>query len=83
MRVSLTAFAGLLTLGSAALCEPPKAAPQPSQPDRRTTGVVLASAEVPVGVVQEVQPAPVKRRIVRVTTCRCGDPQPASESPEQ
>jgi len=44
---------------------------------------VLASAEVPVGVVQEVQPAPAKRRIVRVTTCRCGDPQPASESPEQ
>jgi Flp pilus assembly protein CpaB len=59
MRVSLTAFAGLLTLGSAALCEPPRAAPQPSQPDRRTTGVVLASAEVQVGVVLEAQPAPV------------------------
>jgi hypothetical protein len=82
MRISLTAFAGLLTLGSAALCEPPRAAPQPSQPDRRTTDIVLASAEVATPV-QTAQPAPAKRRIVRVTTCRCGDPQPASESPEQ
>ena len=83
MRISLTIFAGLLSLGTAALCEPPRAAPQPNQPDRRTSDIVLASADVPAGAVQGPQPAPVKRRIVRVTTCRCGDPQPASESPEQ
>ena len=82
MRISLTVFAGLLSVGTGALCEPPSTTPQAGQPQHRSGDIVLASADVPAPAVQSVQPTPVKRRIVRVTTCRCGDPQPAPESPE-
>ena len=72
-----------------ALAEPAKA-PAPRAQQQRPqpgTAVVLASADTmkPVGTdaAQATQP---KRRIGRVTTCRCGDPQPgdvSEDSPER
>jgi len=81
MRISLMVFAGLLTVGTAALCEPSKAR-EPAQPQHRTGPIVLASADVQAPATPTSQPVLAKRRIVRVTTCRCGDPQAASETPE-
>lgn len=63
----------------------PAVAADPAKPDLHQGGavqpqreIVLASAETnataPVADAQV--PAPVKRRVARVTTCRCGDPQP-------
>jgi len=62
---------------------PAKPAPQPqAQPQPASHEVVLASADdvaAPPATAQQTPAAP-KRRIGRVTTCRCGD-QPAQ--PEQ
>ena len=58
------------------------APPPPSQPQRAPHEIVLASADnvgTPPANAQQA-PAPPKRRIGRVTTCRCGD---QSAQPEQ
>ena len=81
MRISLIVCTGLLTAATAALCEPSKV-PQPAQPQHRTGDIVLASADLQAPAAPTAQPAPAKHRIVRVTTCRCGDPQATSETPE-
>jgi hypothetical protein len=81
MRISLIVCTGLLAVATAAQCEPSKI-PQPAQPQRRTGEIVLASADVQAPAAPAVQATPAKRRIVRVTTCRCGDPQATSETPE-
>ena len=61
-------------------------AADPAKPDLHQAGavqpqreIVLASAETkaPAPVANAQAPAPAKRRVARVTTCRCGDPQPA------
>ena len=58
----------------------------PAKPDLRDVSaaqpqreIVLASVETkaPAVVAEAQAQAPVKRRVARVTTCRCGDPQPA------
>ena len=81
-RVMIIAAAAL-SLSTGAL------AADPAKPDSRDAQasvpaakeLVLASAEVkspsPGGDPQVA--APVKRRTARVTTCRCGDPQPQNE----
>jgi len=69
----VTAVAAL-TLASVATAEPPKAA----APQARPAPVVLASADEVVQAprpVEHSEAAPVKHRAMRVTTCRCGDPQ--------
>ena len=83
MRKSLIVFATLLTAGTAAVGEPPKVARQPIAPQHRAGDIVLASADVQPPSVAATEPAPQKRRLVRVTTCRCGDPQVSAETPEQ
>ena len=87
MYPRLIAIAAVLTIGSAALAEPPKSpAAQPPQPQPRPAQVVLASADVvhaPAPDSAQPAPAPAKRRIARVTTCRCGDPQPGADNQEQ
>ena len=62
--VSATAFAA----------EPPKASVQPAdQPQSAPPQVVLASAgDVRAPAADAQSPTPPKRRIARVTTCRCG-----------
>lgn len=83
MRFFTIGTAGFLLFGGAVSAEPPKSASKPpihpadSQP--RPATIMLASAE-PVRPGIETPPAQVKRRIApRVTTCRCGDPQPSPD----
>ena len=87
MRLPLTVIAGLLSVSSPAVAEPPKAeAARSRQPQERPAEVVLASAEpVHASAPDRAQPtpAPAKRRIGRATTCRCGDPQSGADSQEQ
>jgi hypothetical protein len=87
MRLPLTVIAGLLSVSSPAVAEPPKAdAARSAQPQERPAQVVLASADAvhaPAPDRAQPTPAPAKRRIGRVTTCRCGDPQPGADSQEQ
>ena len=80
MRKSLIVFATLLTAGTAAVGEPPKVARQPIAPQHRAGEIVLASADVQPPSVTATEPAPQKRRLVRVTTCRCGDQQAQPDS---
>jgi hypothetical protein len=77
--------------GGPALAESPKsAAPQPAPVQQpQSKAVVLASADtVKADAGQSGQPVATqpKHRFARVTTCRCGDPQPADageDSPER
>lgn len=83
MRVRLIGIALFLTAGSAASAEPQKAS---SQPAPQPTKIVLASADpvrTPRAVSAKPTSTPAKRPAGRVTTCRCGDPQPAPETPDQ
>lgn len=78
MRARLVMIAAL-TLATSASAEPAKKAPAESaQPSGRPT-VVLAAADQPdatAGSSEQATQAPVKRRRVgRVSSCRCGDPQ--------
>ena len=87
MRACAIAVGALLTLASPAVAEPAKrVAPKPTAEQMRPATVVLASADT-VRTAPQASPqasaAPVKRVVPRVTTCRCGDPQPDPENPEQ
>lgn len=76
------AAATLLSTASFA-AEPTKAPePAPAQPHPTSAQVVLASAEevrAPAQAGQQQTPTPPKRRVARVTTCRCGDQQAQPE----
>jgi hypothetical protein len=74
--------AALSTLGAAAAADPARVpdsakaeATHPQKP------VVLASAdsvETPAPAAAQQPAAAPKKRAARVTTCRCGDPQPSA-----
>jgi hypothetical protein len=85
MRARVIVIAAMLGAGSAALADPSKNAPAQPAPQKRPAQVVLAAAEAPRTPTPEVvQPSPApKRRIARVTTCRCGDPQADAENQGQ
>src|SRR5690349_19309128 len=91
MRVFVTGLATLMVIGGAAAAQSPKAAPakrpQPIHAATPPAKIVLAAAEathVPgPASVQPVEAPPKPRVAPRVTTCRCGDPQVASETQEQ
>jgi hypothetical protein len=85
MEKALTILAVMLLTGSAA-AEPPKSpATKPAEAKPGPAEVVLSSAEMSHAPVLEAKPntAPAKRRVARVTTCRCGDPQVEPDSQEQ
>jgi hypothetical protein len=87
MRTCAIAIGTLLIFASPAHAEPAKRnAARPAAEQPRPRDVVLASADTvrtaPAASSQTV-PAPAKRVIPRVTTCRCGDPQPDSQNQEQ
>ena len=89
MRIRLIVLAAVLAVSSPAAAETPKSPPaQVQQQQPQPQVAVLASADAVKAVPADAsQPAPTqpKRRIGRVTTCRCGDPEPAdvSDGPEQ
>jgi hypothetical protein len=80
--------AGIMVGGSAFAGDPPRApVEQASQPQRDHSPIAIVSADDVRARGATAQPSttPVKRRVARVTTCRCGD-QPAADSevqPEQ
>lgn len=79
--------AAALTSAAAFAAEPSKPAPQPSaQPQHASPQVVLASAAqvAPAPADPQAQPAAAtpKKRVGRVTTCRCGDQLPQPDSGE-
>jgi hypothetical protein len=86
MRAHYIAIAAL-AVGSAALAQPPKdEAAASTQPQQRPTQVVLAAADAahaPAPDPAQPAAAPAKRRVARVTTCRCGDQQVDPDSQEQ
>lgn len=85
MEKVLTILAAALIAGSVA-AEPPKnKAARQAEANPRSAEVVFAAAETPHAPAPDTQPnaAPAKRRVARVTTCRCGDPQTEPDSQEQ
>lgn len=82
MRTHLIMIVGLLGVSATAAAEPQKAVV--SRPGLQPTKIVLASAD-PVRTPNSANsaPTPAKRPVGRVTTCRCGNPAPAADSPDQ
>jgi hypothetical protein len=76
-----------LAMGAAAIAEPAKApAGSAGQAPQPPVQIVLASAdEAQPATPQNAQPTatPIKRRVARVTTCRCGDQQADPEQQDQ
>lgn len=79
--------AATLSMGAAAIAEPAKApAGAANQAPQPRVEVVLASAdEAQPATPPSAQPitTPIKRRVARVTTCRCGDQQADPEQQDQ
>jgi hypothetical protein len=87
VHARLTLLFALLATAAIAPAEPPKVSPSKAQGQQqaRRAPIALASAEpvrAPVATAESATATP-KRVIPRVTTCRCGDPQPTPESDEQ
>jgi len=87
MLLRVTLIAAAMMIGSAVAAEAPRGGTPTAVPlQSGRTEVVLASAEAihaPAPEAAQPSPAPAKRRIARVTTCRCGDPQPDPDSQDQ
>jgi hypothetical protein len=83
MHVRLMVIAATLAIGAvSAAAEPPKGQTPAAKPAKAPVEVMLASADnVRLAPPTADQPnaVPVKRRAARVTSCRCGDPQPAEQ----
>ena len=83
-RVVLIAAAALMSANAFA-AEPHKpqdgrpAQPQPAAPSLVLTGKILRRELRD----QAASPAPKRPRVGRVTTCRCGDPQPSDLDSDQ
>jgi hypothetical protein len=87
IRALIVAIAAFVATASGA-AQPSKSESRPLAPARpRAAPVVLASASEARGpsTAPDVQrPAdPAKRRVARVTTCRCGDPHPEESQQDQ
>jgi hypothetical protein len=87
LRAPLAAIAAAAVMTAASAAHPAKTDSRPPAPAHTVAApVVLASAsEVRTPSAADAQrPAdPAKRRIARVTTCRCGDSQPDEAQPDQ
>ncbi|MFL6850414.1 MAG: hypothetical protein ACJ8EH_06105 [Sphingomicrobium sp.] len=84
MRMPVLLFA--LSFAAAAAAEPPKVAAEPKTPAPQPAAIVLASADnvrSPAQGQSAKNPATGKRVTPRVTTCRCGDPQPEPDDQDQ
>jgi hypothetical protein len=89
MHVRFAFLAAAALAGTSAYAaEAPKAPVRPAaQPQTSDPAVVLASADSlrPANPADQQPATTPKRRIARVTTCRCGDPQATDteSQPEQ
>lgn len=82
MHARFMTIAALLTAAAPALAGPAKS----PEPQKRPATVALASADevrTPAPAADQPAPQPAKRRFARVTSCRCGDPAPESEQPQE
>ena len=91
IRIAMIALAAT-SIGAVAVAQPDKdeqsaKAPKPAAAAAAAAGpVVLASASNvrrPSSTDSERAAEPVRRPTPRVTTCRCGDPQPADDQPDE
>ena len=92
IRIAMIAVAAT-SIGAVAVAQPDKdeqsaKAPKPAAAAAAAAAgpVVLASASNvrrPSSTDSERAAEPVRRPTPRVTTCRCGDPQPADDQPDQ
>jgi hypothetical protein len=86
MRTGLTMIALLLTMTSAAVAEPtPRDAPRPGRAQKPLPVVVVATADtvhIQASTAPPPSSEPVRRPAPRITTCRCGDPQPTPDNQE-
>lgn len=85
MRIRVALLAIIATLPTSAGAQPGKADPAakpPPPPIVAAAPVVMASAgdvrRTPAPVAENLS-QPVRRPAPRVTTCRCGDPQPGED----
>jgi hypothetical protein len=85
MEKVLTILAAALIAGTAAAGPPKREAAKPGEVKTQPGEVAFAAAEKTHAPAPEQQPnaVPTKRRVARVTTCRCGDPQADPASREQ
>ena len=93
IRIAMIALAAA-SVGAVAVAQPDKdeqsaKAPKPAAAAAAAAAagpVVLASASNvrrPSSTDSERAAEPVRRPTPRVTTCRCGDPQPADDQPDE
>ena len=88
IRIAMIALAAT-SIGAVAVAQPDKdeqSAKAPKPAAAAAGPVVLASASNvrrPSSTDSERAAEPVRRPTPRVTTCRCGDPQPADDQPDQ
>ncbi|HEY7959804.1 MAG TPA: hypothetical protein VID20_07070 [Sphingomicrobium sp.] len=87
MRIRLIVLAAVLGISSPAAAEAPKnlSAQTQQQPAQPQVAVLASADAVKAAPSDASQQARQKHRVARVTTCRCGDPEPAdvSDGPEQ
>ena len=86
IRIAMIALAAT-SIGAVAVAQPDKDEQSAKAPKPAAAGpVVLASAinvRRPSPTDSERAAEPVRRPTPRVTTCRCGDPQPADDQPDE
>jgi len=87
IRIAMIALAAA-SVGAVAIAQPGKdeQSAKAPKPAAAAGPVVLASASNvrrPSPTDSERAAEPVRRPTPRVTTCRCGDPQPADDQPDQ
>ena len=88
IRIAMIVLAAA-SVGAVAIAQPGKdeqSAKAPKPAAAAAGPVVLASASNvrrPSSTDSERAAEPVRRPTPRVTTCRCGDPQPADDQPDQ
>jgi hypothetical protein len=83
-RLPFVTAAALSLAGAAMAAGPAKSELRDSSVPAAPRELVLASVEskAPPPAPGTQTPAPAKHRTARVTTCRCGDPQPQDDSSE-
>jgi len=84
-RAPIIAFAAVLASGTAGAAGPVRSSGPTPVEQQAPAKIVLASADDAhsQSVSVQAETAPAKRRLARVTTCRCGDPQPVESADEE